>query len=96
MILTGKQKRYLRSLGVNEKAVVTVGKEGLSTNLIDSLNNALNARELVKVNVLKSYEDDLDTLAFDIAMHTKSSVVQQMGRTILLYKKARNPKIILP
>jgi len=40
MILTGKQKRYLRSLGVNEKAVVTVGKEGLSTNLIDSLNNA--------------------------------------------------------
>jgi RNA-binding protein YhbY len=29
-------------------------------------------------------------------MHTKSSVVQQMGRTILLYKKARNPKIILP
>ncbi len=95
-MLTGKQKRYLRSLGVNEKPVVIVGKEGLSTNLIDSALNALNARELIKVSVLKSFDGDIDTLAFDIAMHTKSSVVQQIGRTILLYKQARDSKILLP
>lgn len=95
-MLTGKQKRYLRSLGVNEKPVVIVGKEGLSTNLIDSALNALNARELIKVSVLKSFDGNIDTLAFDIAMHTKSSVVQQIGRTILLYKQARDSKILLP
>ena len=95
-MLTGKQKRYLSSLGVNEKPVVIVGKEGLSTNLIDSALNALNARELIKVSVLKSFDGDIDTLAFDIAMHTKSSVVQQIGRTILLYKQARDSKILLP
>ncbi|NLC96588.1 MAG: YhbY family RNA-binding protein [Erysipelotrichaceae bacterium] len=95
-MLSGKQKRYLRSLGVNEKAIIHVGKEGMSYNLVDSTKNALNARELVKVSVLKSYDEDLDTLAFDLAMHTKSIVVQQIGRTILLYKQARTPKILLP
>ncbi|MCI6271464.1 MAG: YhbY family RNA-binding protein [Erysipelotrichaceae bacterium] len=95
-MLNGKQKRFLRGLGNLEKAVVIVGKDGLSYNLIDSTINALNARELVKVSVLKTFDDDIDTLAFDLAMHTKSEVVQQIGRVILLYKKSKNPKIVLP
>lgn len=95
-MLNGKQKRYLRSLGNNEKAVVIVGKDGLSYNLIDSTINALAARELVKISVLKTFDDDLKTLAFDLAMHTKSEVVQIIGRVILLYKKAKNPVIELP
>ena len=96
MNLTGKQKRYLRALGTNERPIVTIGKEGLSYNLIDSASKALEARELVKVSVLKSFDGDMDTLAFDLAMHTKSIVAQQIGRMILLYKPAREPKILLP
>lgn len=95
-MLTGKQKRYLRSLAQSEKAIFQMGKDGLSDNYIDQIANALNARELVKISVLKTGPTDLKEVSFDLARLTKSEVVQIIGRTIILYKKAREPKILLP
>ncbi|MGM9940943.1 MAG: ribosome assembly RNA-binding protein YhbY [Bulleidia sp.] len=95
-MLTGKQKRYLRSLAQSEKAIFQMGKDGLSDNYIDQIANALNARELVKISVLKTGPTDLKEVSFDLARLTKSEVVQIIGRTIILYKKAKEPKILLP
>ena len=64
-MLTGKQKRYLRSLAVNEKAIFQIGKEGLSENLYVSLKEALKARELVKVSVLKTCEVEMNEIVID-------------------------------
>ena len=96
MILSGKQKRYLRSLAVNEKAIFQIGKEGLSENLFDSLNEALKARELVKVSVLKTCEIELNEIVFDLCAHSGAQLVQVIGKTIVLYKPGRPKKIILP
>lgn len=95
-MLTGKQKSYLRKLAQTENAIFQIGKDGLSDNLIETVSLALAKRELVKVNVLKTAPADLKETAFDLAMHTKSEVVQIIGRTIILYKRAKNQKIILP
>lgn len=95
-MLNGKQKQYLRSLAQTEKAIFQMGKDGLSDNYIEQINNALNARELVKISVLKTGPSDLKEVSFDLARLTKSEVVQIIGRTIVLYKKAREPKILLP
>lgn len=95
-MLTGKQKRYLRSLAQSEKAIFQMGKDGLSDNYIDQIANALNARELIKISVLKTGPTDLKEVSFDLARLTKSEVVQIIGRTIILYKKAKEPKILLP
>ena len=95
-MLTGKQKRYLRSLATTQRAVFQIGKDSLSDNLIETVDQALTTKELVKIKVLKTASGDVEEMAFDLAMNTKSEVVQIIGRTILLYRKAKEPKILLP
>ncbi len=95
-MLNNKQKNYLRGLAQSERALFQIGKDSLSDNLITTVANALKARELVKISVLKSNGDDLQELSFELARLTKSEVVQVIGRTIILYKQAKEPKILLP
>ena len=95
-MLTSKQKSYLRSLAQTEPALFQIGKEGLSDNLIQTVDDALRTHELVKIKLLKTVSDDVDEIIFDLAMNTKSEVVQKIGRVFILYRKAKEPKIILP
>ena len=53
-MLKGKQKAYLRGLLNNEPSIFQVGKEGLSENLLQQLDDALEARELIKITVLNN------------------------------------------
>lgn len=95
-MLSGKQKRFLRSLAQNEQALFQIGKDGLSDNLIETVEKAFSTHELLKIKFLKTIPVDKEEIAFDLAMHTKSEVVQMIGNTIVLYRKAKTPKIILP
>ncbi len=95
-MLTGKQKRYLRSLAVNEKAIFQIGKEGLNSNLYNSVKEALKARELVKVSVLKTCETDMNEIKIDLCANTGSELVQVIGKTLVLYKQSKEHKILLP
>lgn len=96
-MLTGKQKRYLRSLAVNEKSIFQIGKDGLSINLYNSLNDALKVRELVKLNILKTCEVDTKEVAQELITNTGSELVQIIGKTIVLYRRnLKENKIILP
>ena len=95
-MLTSKQKSYLRSLAQTEPTLFQIGKEGLSDNLIQTVDDALRTHELVKIKLLKTVGDDVDEIIFDLAMNTKSEVVQKIGRVFVLYRKAKEPKIILP
>lgn len=96
-MLTGKQKRYLRSLAVNEKSIFQIGKDGLSDNLYTSLKEALKARELVKVSILKTCETDINEVAIELCAYTSSELIQKIGKTLVLYKRnTKEPKIILP
>lgn len=96
-MLTGKQKRYLRSLAVNQKAIFQIGKDGLNKNIYISINEALKARELIKISILKTCEFDIKDIANNIVFETKCELIQIIGKTIILYKQnIKDAKIILP
>ena len=95
-MLSGKQKRYLRSLAVNEKAVCQIGKEGLDDNLYKAVKENLKARELVKISVLKSCELDMNEIAVELNANSGAELVQKIGRTLVLYKQSKERLITLP
>ncbi len=95
-MLNGKQKRYLRSIAVKQKAIFQIGKDGLSENLYKSVKEALKSRELVKISVLKTCELELNEVVIDLCANTNSELVQIIGKSIVLYKQSKERKIILP
>ena len=94
-MLTTKQKSKLRSIAMTKKAIYQIGNDGISDNLIDGLNNALEAHELIKITVLKNCASNINEIAFDIASNTNSEIVQIIGRNIVLYRKSKKQLIEL-
>jgi len=84
--LSGKQKKFLRSLGHHLTQSVIVGKEGLSDNLIESCSEGLDAHELIKVKLGQNCPLEKKEAARELAAKTKSNLVQLIGRTVLLYR----------
>ena len=77
--------------------IFQIGKNSMTPELTKAVEEALNARELIKVSVLKNCADDPRALAEILAERTKSQVVQVIGKTIVLYKPNKDkPKIELP
>ncbi len=96
--MTSKQRAYLNGLAMNIEPVLSLGKSSLTPEFTRSVLEALDARELIKITVLKTCTEDLNTLADTLAGRTQSQVVQVIGRKIILYKegKDKNKKIELP
>ncbi|EPZ38248.1 RNA-binding protein [Anoxybacillus thermarum] len=96
-MLTGKQKRFLRSLAHHLTPIFQVGKGGVNDNMIKQIVDALEARELIKVSVLKNCEEEKEVIAEQLASGAGAEVVQLIGHTIVLYKESRERKqIVLP
>src|SRR5690625_1382471 len=97
MMLTGKQKRYLRSKANQIKPIFQVGKDSVNDNMIQQLIDVLEKRELIKVSVLQNCLDDKHTVAEKIAVGTGAEIVQIIGNNIVLYKESVDSKqITLP
>ena len=92
-MLRVKDKVKLRSMAMTLKPIYQIGKDGITTNLIDGLNKALKAHELIKISVLKNVSSPLKEIAYDITSATKSELIQIIGRNIVLYKESEK-KII--
>ena len=96
--MTTKQRAYLKSLAMNMEPIFQVGKSSMTPGLTQAISEALEARELIKISVLKNCADDPKELASLLAERTRSQVVQVIGKKIVLYKegKDKNKKIQLP
>lgn len=95
--MNSKQRAFLRSLANNITSIFQVGKNGISENLIKQVDDALEARELIKLNVLETSPDDIEEVANSIAEKTNSTLVQIMGNKITLYRaRKKDSKIVLP
>ncbi|WP_041139268.1 ribosome assembly RNA-binding protein YhbY [Beduini massiliensis] len=84
-MLTGKQKRELRKLAHHLNPIYQVGKEGVSLNMLEGIEQALIKHELIKVKLLESCDEDIRVVALKISEYTKAEVAQIIGRTIVLY-----------
>lgn len=97
MELRGKQKRFLRAMGVNMDPVLTIGKDGISDNLLRQADGVLEARELIKGRVLNTSPEGPQETAEAIAEATGADLVQVVGRNFLLYRpNSEKPVIVLP
>lgn len=96
-MLTGKQKRYLRSLAATLEPIVIVGKGGINENLLQQVDEVLEARELIKVKVLRNCIEEPAQIGEGIAASTGSEIAQLIGSIIVLYRPSvNNSQIILP
>ncbi len=95
--MTSKERAYLKGLAMNMDPILNVGKNSVTPELIQSVDEAISKRELIKIGVLKNCLDDPKELAAVIAQRSKSQVVQVIGKKIVLYRRnTKNPKIELP
>ncbi|MBB3108938.1 RNA-binding protein [Paenibacillus phyllosphaerae] len=93
-MLTGKQKRFLRSQAHHLNPIFQVGKGGTNDNLVRHIEEAIETRELIKVSVLNNCLDDPKEVGEWIAEESGAELVQVIGKTIVLYKESREHKTI--
>lgn len=99
MELTSKQRAYLKGLAMNINPIFNIGKSSLTSEFTDSINETFNNKELIKISVLKNCIDDPMEIAKVLAERTNSTIVQVIGKKIVLYKPAKKEedrKIVLP
>ena len=93
-MLTTKQRAALRSLAATEDPIMQVGKNGINENLIKTVSDALEARELIKMSVLENCEITVKDAAYTLAEQTNAEVVAVIGRKFVLYRESKNRKRI--
>jgi RNA-binding protein len=91
-MLTGKQKRHLRSLAHHLDPIFQVGKGGMNDHLVRHIEEAIETRELIKISVLNNSVEDAKEIAPEMAERSGSELVQVIGKTIVLYKQAKEEK----
>ena len=95
--MTGKQRAYLRSLCNTLPAIIFVGKEGVTATLVNSVNEALEARELIKLGVQRGSSLTAREACETLCEQTNSEPVQCIGNKFCLYRaRKENPAIVLP
>lgn len=93
-MLTGKQRSYLKKIANSIDPIFQLGKGGITENFIIQVDQALEARELIKVNVLNNSLIDPKVAANDIAKRTGAEFVQSIGNKFVLYRESKNNKKI--
>ena len=96
-MLTSKQRSYLKALGSNLDPIFQVGKGGVTEVMASEIRKALEARELVKITVLRNSDYDAKLALQELAELTNAEPVCAIGSKCILYKRNhKEPKIILP
>lgn len=90
--MTSKQRAYLKSLAMTMDPILQIGKSSLTPENTAAIDEALAARELIKIHVLQNCLDDPKALAQIVAERTHSEVVQVIGKKIVLYRPGKDDK----
>ena len=92
-MLTSKQRATLRSMAQTIEPVTQVGKFGINENLIESLDSAIEKRELIKVTVLENSGLDAKEAGYEISEKLNAECVCATGRKLVLYRRSSSEKV---
>ncbi len=92
--MTSKQRAYLRSLATAIQPIFQIGKNEISSNMTDQIDNALEARELIKIKVLENSMYSAREAADIIADSTSADVVTVIGTKFVIYRESKKHKKI--
>jgi RNA-binding protein len=93
-MMTSKKRAFLRKKAHELVAIVRIGKEGFSENIVQGVEDAILNRELIKVKVLQNCEQDTTEIAEKIAEAIKGEIIGIIGRTIILFKENKEKPTI--
>ena len=91
-MLNNKEKKYPKKIAQKEKAIFQIGKNGLNDELIKQVDQALEKRELVKLNILQNSSAEVDQAAEELATGLRAEIVQTIGKTLVLYRPSQEAK----
>lgn len=94
MELTSKRRAYLRKKAHDLDALVRIGKEGVTDNLIQSILDAIESRELIKVKILQNCEEEKMEIMEQLSQCKEFEIVGIIGRTIILFKENKDKPVI--
>jgi len=96
-LLTGKQRSYLKGIANTMDPIFQIGKNGITDNFTKQVDEALEAREIIKIKVLNNSYLGTTEVANDLAESTNAEFVQSIGNKLVLYRESKeNKKIHLP
>lgn len=92
--MTSKQRAFLRGLANGIDTIMQVGKDGVGENMIKTVSDALEARELIKLRVLENSAMTPREAADALAAGTRAEVITVIGSKFVLYRESVNNKRI--
>lgn len=92
-MISSSNKKYLRKLSMSYRPLFQIGKEGISYNMIQSMNDSLEAHELMKVSLLKTSPIETREAAIECASQTHSEIIHIVGHTFVLYRRSKENKL---
>lgn len=93
-MLTGKQRKYLKSLAHNIDPILQIGKYGVTENLLVQMDEALEARELIKVKILNNSALEANDVANEVSEKLRAEFVQSIGNKFTIYRESQDKKRI--
>lgn len=94
MALTSKQRAFLKKQAHSMEPMVRIGKDGLSENVVKSLVDVINSRELVKVKILQNSEVEKREVAEELALRSGCELVAIIGRILIFFKENEDHPVI--
>ncbi len=91
--MTSKQRKVLQAIASKTEPIAQIGKGGIGDNMLASLSDALEKRELIKINVLNNSEDSAKELSAEIAKLLNAECVIAIGRKIVLYRRSQRKDV---
>lgn len=92
--MTSKQRAKLRGLANSMDTILQVGKLGIGEELIRQVDDALTARELIKLKTLETAPMFAKEAAIELAEKTNSEVIQVIGNKFVLFRRNHKKPVI--
>ena len=93
-MLKQNERKQLKALAAQLTIRYQLGKKELGPTVLDMFDKALTAHELIKIDVMKGYDGEMEPLAMDLSMRLKAEVVQIVGRVIVLFRRNKDKPVI--
>lgn len=88
MELSSKERNYLRKLAHDIDPIVRIGKNGITDTLLESIKQAINKQELIKVKILQNSKEQTDRqLISKIEQYCNCDAIYDIGHTMIFFKK---------
>ena len=94
--LSNSQIKHLKGLAHALKPVVMIGDKGLTDAVMEEVKIALDAHELIKINVRAEDRDERQQMIDKIIKRTQSAKVQTIGSKLVIFKRSKEAKVEIP